>query len=101
MKPAFTRPTITPAAIATAMAAESDQPDRALSTAMIIEAIVRLLAIERSKSPAVSGMMSARLSTTSTACEPSIEDRFAQLRKDPGSNTPNTRASKMVAATRA
>ena len=64
---------------------------------MIIADSVSVLAIDTSKSPAVSGMISARLSVTRTACDPSIVEMLFHDRKMPGASTPNSAARRMVA----
>ena len=101
MKPALTMPMTTATASETSIAIPTGQPRCALSTAMIIAERVRTLATERSKSPAFRGMMSASVSTTSTACEPRMVEMFAHERKASGRRTPKTATSTSSAPTRA
>ena len=84
MKNPLIAPARMPTASATTTASQIGMPWSAFNTATSIDAKVSTLAIDKSKSPAMSGRSSPRVVTASTACEPKIVERFAQVRKLPG-----------------
>ena len=93
MKKPLTRPVTSPMPSAARIASSIGMPRLTFRTASIIEASVSTLATDRSKSPAVSGMMRPRVATTSTACEPRIVAKLAQDRNASGRMAPKTTMS--------
>ena len=73
MKKALTAPTKAPTSNAMRTATGIGTPFFTLRIATSVDVSVSVLATERSKSPAVSGMMRPRVKTTMIALKPSIE----------------------------
>ena len=98
MKNALTSPTTRPIPRQARNAAPSGHPSRALRIASSMAENVRTAATERSKSPAVSGMMRARVRTRSTACDPKMmEEKVGQVRNEGGATWENPRISSALA----
>ena len=73
MKNALTAPITAPSATATATATGMGTPFLTLRIATIIAESVSVLATDKSKSPAVSGRIRARVRTTMMELKPSID----------------------------
>ena len=94
MKRPLMKPITTPSTRAASTAQPIGKPCLTLRTATSIDDSVMMKATERSKSPAVSGMMRPSVTTTRTACDPRIVEKLAQVRKVSGRSMPKTAMSR-------